>query len=291
MLTLPDLNRATDFMWRTARLLERFRYAFLFLGGPREPVLAALRPFQNADGGFGNGIEPDLRGPDSQPVPTWNALEIMDEADVFDAAVIAAVCGYLETITTDEGGVPFVLPSSRAYPHAPWWETPDDPPAALLPTAGLAAFLHKHGVQHPWLTRATDFCWRKIEVMDETSPYEMRMVFPFLDHVPDRDRAERAFAQVGPKLFEQKLVMLAVHSDVVDAHLPLDFAPHPGAMARRLFSDAVIEAHLDALAAGQAEDGGWTFSFPQWNPMTTLEWRAFSTIGALKTLRAYGRLG
>ena len=57
------------------------------------------------------------------------------------------------------------------------------------------------------------------------------------------------------------------------AHLPLDFAPH-----------------LDALAAGQQPDGGWTFSFPQWNALTTLEWRAFSTISALKTLRAYRRL-
>lgn len=289
-MTTPDLNRATDFMWRTARLLERFRYAHLFLGGPREPVLVALRPFQNADGGFGNAIEPDLRCPDSQPVPTWNALEIMDEAGVFDATVVQQVCDYLVTITTDEGGVPFVLPSSRAYPHAPWWETPDNPPASLLPTAGLAALLHKNGVAHPWLTRATDYCWRKIEALDQTSPYEMRMVLPFLHHAPDRTRAERAFERVGPKLFAQKLVTLDVNSDVVDAHLPLDFAPHPEAMARRLFSAAVIEAHLDALAAGQAEDGGWTFSFPQWNDMTTLEWRAFSTIGALKTLQAYGRL-
>lgn len=290
-MATPDLNRATDFMWRTARLLERYRYTYLFLGGPREPVLAALRPFQNADGGFGNGIEPDLRGPDSQPVPTWNAFEMLDEVDGFDDPMVPRACDYLATITTDEGGVPFVLPSSRNYPHAPWWETGDNPPAALLPTAGLAGFLHRHGVQHPWLDRATEFCWRKIEAMDATSAYEMRMVLPFLDAVPDRERAEATFARVGPKLLEQGLVALDPHGETADAHLPLDYAPTPDAMARRLFSDDVIDAHLDALAAGQQDDGGWTFSFPQWNPMTTLEWRAFSTIGALKTLRAYGRLG
>ena len=290
MTPIPDLTLAADFVWRSARLLERYRFAHLFLGGPREPVLAALRAFQNADGGFGNAIEPDLRCPDSQPVPTWNALEIMDEVGVFEPALARQVCDYLETITTAEGGVPFVLPSSRPYPHAPWWETVDHPPTTLLPTAGLTGLLHKHGIEHPWLTRATDYCWRKIEALDESSPYEMRMVLPFLDSAPDRDRAEAAFAHVGPKVFEQQLVTLEVNSDVVDAHLPLDYAPHPGAMARRLFSDAVIEAHLDALAAGQADDGGWTFSFPEWNPMTTLEWRAFSTIGALKTLRAYGRV-
>ena len=40
-------------------------------------------------------------------------------------------------------------------------------------------------------------------------------------------------------------------------HTPLNFAPRPQSLARRLFSDEVIEAHLDALASVQQEDGGW----------------------------------
>ncbi len=63
MKTRPDLSKATDFIWRTARLLDRHRFAFLFLDGPRDAVLRALRPYQNADGGFGHALEPDLRGP------------------------------------------------------------------------------------------------------------------------------------------------------------------------------------------------------------------------------------
>jgi hypothetical protein len=290
MPTTPNLDRATDFIWRNARLIDRLRYAHLFMDGAREPVLAALRPYQNADGGFGNAIEPDLRGPESEPVPTWNALEILDEIDGFSDPMLNAVCTWLESITTDEGGVPFVLPASRAYPHAPWWETPDNPPASLLPTAGLAGLMHKNGFSHPWLVRATDFCWRNIEALEATSPYEMHMILSFLDHAPDRDRAEAAFARISPKLFEQHLVALEVGGNGTQAHLPLDYAPHPDMMARRLFSDDVINAHLDATVAGQKEDGGWTFSFPQWNAATTLEWRAFATIGALKTLRAYGRM-
>ena len=35
-------------------------------------------------------------------------------------------------------------------------------------------------------------------------------------------------------------------------------------MARRLFSDEVIEAHLDHLLAAQRPDGGWTVNFPAW---------------------------
>src|SRR5258708_40067018 len=98
----PDLSQATDFIWRTARLLERRRFAYLFLDGSPEAVLEALLPYQNPDGGFGNGLEPDLRTPLSQPVPTWTALCILHEIENMDAALVAQICDYLLTITTPE---------------------------------------------------------------------------------------------------------------------------------------------------------------------------------------------
>ena len=73
-------------------------------------------------------------------------------------------------------------------------------------------------------------------------------------------------------------------------HTPLDFAPNPDSIARRLVDEATIEAHLDHLAAGQAEDGGWTFNWLAWSPVATSEWRGSLTVDALRTLRANGRL-
>jgi hypothetical protein len=288
MVTTPDLSKATDFIWRIARLLERRRFAYLFLGGEKQAVVEALRPYQNPDGGFGNGLEPDVRAPVSQPVPTWTALCVLDEAEAFDDPMVTRACDYLLSITTPEGGVPFVLLSVRDYPHAPWWETGDQPPASLNPTAAIAALLHKHRVEHPWLTIATEYCWRQLDALDQTSPYEMRAVLPFLDFVSDRQRAEQVFARVGPKILEQKLVALTPTTQE-ETHTPLNFAPAPQSLARRLFSDEVIEAHLDALASAQQEDGGWQFNWLDWNPATALEWRGMVTIEALVTLRAYGR--
>ena len=54
-------------------------------GGPAEAVVEALRGYRNSDGGFGHGLEPDLRGPGSQPAPTLYALEILDEAGAADS--------------------------------------------------------------------------------------------------------------------------------------------------------------------------------------------------------------
>lgn len=288
MKTTPDLSKATDFIWRTARLLERRRFAYLFLDGERQAVLEALRPYQNPDGGFGNALEPDVRAPVSQPIPTWTALCILDEVAAFDNSMVTRTCDYLQSITSEEGGVPFVLLSVRNYPRAPWWESGDSPTASLNPTAAIAALLHKHHIEHPWLAAATDYCWRQLDSMEQTNPYEMRAVLPFLDFVPDRQRAEEVFTRVGAKILEQKLVALTPTTEE-ETHTPLNFAPNPQSLARRLFADDVIEAHLDALATAQQEDGGWQFNWLAWNPAAALEWRGIVTIEALVTLRAYGR--
>jgi len=57
------LQKAQDFIWCNARLIERYLFTLLFANGSREPVLAALRAYQNEDGGFGNALEPDKRCP------------------------------------------------------------------------------------------------------------------------------------------------------------------------------------------------------------------------------------
>ena len=286
----PDLSAATAFVWRTARLLDRLRFAYLFLTGQRDPVLSALRAYRNPDGGFGNALEPDFRGPVSQPVTVASALEILDGVDALGDPMVGPALDYLSTVTAPDGGLPFVLPSARDYPRAPWWEPQgDDPPGSLFPTAAIAALLYKHQVDHAWVDAATGFCWRRIESVGSTDSYEMRAVLPFLDHAPDRPRAEEAFFRIGPKIFEQELVALDPEAPG-EVHTPLDFAPYPESLARGLFEDRVIEVHLDALAAAQQEDGGWTFNWPEWNLATTLEWRGFMTVRALSILRAYGWL-
>ncbi|MGH2813859.1 MAG: hypothetical protein ACRDLC_01770 [Actinomycetota bacterium] len=128
-----------------------------------------------------------------------------------------------------------------------------------------------------------------MDAMAETNPYEVRSVLPFLDHVPDRERAEAEFRRVGELTLAKGLVALDPAA-TGEVHGPLDFAPTPDTMARRLFSDEVVEAHLDHLLAAQQPDGGWTVNFPAWTEAAGLEWRTFITVHNLGVLRAYGRL-
>lgn len=301
-ITEDDIAAAERFVWVNGRLLDRLRFAYHF-GGRHgrgdhghdvapERVRDALRPYQNPDGGFGHALEPDLRGPTSQPegveVALWVLSEIASFDDPADDPMVGRACDWLAAHSTPEGGVPFVLPTVRDEPCAPWWQAPDDPPASVVPTAAIAGLLHAGGVEHPWVATATAYCWQAIEAMPEISPYEARSVLPFLDHVPDQLRAERAYHRIARFVLDGGHVALDPAA-TGEVHWPLDFAPRPGGFGRRMFADDIISDHLDALVARQRPDGGWTFNWPAWTPATEPEWRSVATINALLTLREYGR--
>jgi hypothetical protein len=290
------LDRAADFIWRSARLLDRQRFAHLFLGGSAEPVVAALWAYQNADGGFGNALEPDKRSPDGQPVDVEVALRVLDELDDEAiwlrapwAPVVERVIGFLGGITTTEGGIPWVLPTVRAYPHAPWWDTADNPPASVNPTAAIVGLFLKHGMRSPWVERATAYCWQAIAEGATVEVHELAAILTFLENAADRPRAEKEFNRIAERLFAAGLVELDPAATGY-VKKPLDWAPAPTSWCRRLFDDRVIADNLDALVARQEPDGGWTISWPPLSPLVELEWRGFVTVEALKTLRAYGRL-
>ncbi|MEI9991224.1 MAG: hypothetical protein WDM86_14405 [Rhizomicrobium sp.] len=281
------LAGARGFILRNARLLERRRFAAEFEGGPASAVVTALAAYRNDDGGFGVGLEPDKRDPASQPVDVQCALETMDSAGAFDRQLALGACDFLAKVSTAEGGVPFALPSVNSFPHVPWWDCEADPPANLNPTAALLGVLLKHRVEHDWIAPAVAFCWEAIAKIHRTEFHELMPVLAFLEHAPDRARAEVATRDVLGRIAAPG----AVEHDP-DAsgyvHMPLEWAPSPDSPCRRLFSDALIGTHLKALAAKQKDDGGWPISWDPISPGVEIEWRGVRTLDALRTLKAYG---
>ena len=282
----PDFDAAAGFLAGHARVLDRRVFERLFAGGTAEPVRDAVAAYRNADGGFGHALEPDLRTPASQPAAVEMALRTMDLADAWDERLVRDAVDWLVTIAPPEGGAAFVQPSVSEGPHAPWWVPAEG--ASLIQTGEVAALLYARGMAHPWLDGATRVMWAGIEKLAEPNGYEMFGVLAFLEHVPDRKRAEAAFEKVGPLLLSSGIVALDPGA-AGETFGPLDFAPLPGSIARRLFDGATIDAHLDHLAGAQKDDGGWMFNWPAWSPAAEADWRGFLTVDALRVLRANGR--
>ncbi|MET9445159.1 hypothetical protein [Streptomyces sp. NPDC006610] len=293
------LFRAEQFVWLTARVLEQRLFAHHFLHGDADPVETALDAYLNQDGGYGHALEPDLRGPVSQPLHTAHALRVLDSIGRCGGQRVERVCRYLTSVSTTDGALPAVHPSQRGYPAAPFVTVADDPPGDLLATGPVVGLLHRNEVWHAWLFRATDFCWRAVESLETTHPYEVEAAVTFLDSAPDRPRAEAAAERLGRLVREQRLAVL----DPEDAgshpvspgyapgehHFPYDYARTPHSLARAWFTDAEMARSLDFLAGQQQEDGGWPIRWRQWAPAPALEARPMVTIEALHTLRAHGR--
>jgi len=289
---MTDIAQAAQFVHGHGRLLERRRFEHRFGDAPdADAVLRALDAYRNADGGMGF-LEPDLRTPSSQPSAVLYAFgileEIRDDISVPPALTTGAL-DWITTITNDDGGIPFVLPSAADWPHAPWWTPRPDPPSSLLMTAGVAAAAHRLGLDHPWLVKAGDYVWAALEHLELGDAYSFRYAVHFLDATPDRERAQAELDRLAERMPDDG-VLIVEQGVEGEALSPLDVAPRPDHAGRALFPDALIERTLDELAAGQQPDGGWTFSWAAWNPAVAFEWRGVVTLEALNTLRAYGRL-
>lgn len=291
------LTRAGDFIWLTARVLEQRRYEHLFHGGSTEAVLTALSAYENPDGGYAYALEPDNRGPNSQPNPTITAITIFEETHAIDSPRAQAAVDYLGDVTLPDGSIPVMVEGSEAYPNAPWI-VPDGNGSVLL-TALMMSALHRAGVERPWMAKTTDYLWQAIESIEKTHPYEAIFAMRFLDEVPDRERAARVAERLGTIVRDGNLVVID-HSDPgryeVEGYAPgevfyaHDYAPRPTSLARKWFNDEELAEALDHLESEQGEDGGWPVTMKQWAPGTHLEWRPVQTLGMLEVLSAYGRV-
>ena len=280
-----DLPAAENFIWSAARLVDRHRYSMLFDDGPAEPVIDALRAYRNPDGGFGHALEPDLRGPASQPAPTLYALEILSEAGAADSALVRAARAWLAQIAAPDGSIPSALPGFEAYPHAPWFAAA---PGSIL-TLALSGALHGGGVtEDAWLQRATTWCWRSIETAEQPGGYWLKFACAFLDAVPDEERARAAIASLTTRVDPSAVVPVGgVEGETLR---PLDLSPRPGSRSRDLVGQDEIDAHLDAVESEQQPDGGWRFDWLAWSPAQTTDWRGNVTLRALIWLRDHGRI-
>ncbi|MFX1317135.1 MAG: hypothetical protein ACFE9T_14840, partial [Promethearchaeota archaeon] len=76
-----QIKKIKEFIFKNSRLLERRLFSFFFEKGEKNDVIKALVAYQNLDGGFGNGIEPDLLCPDSSAIGAETAMYYFDLLD------------------------------------------------------------------------------------------------------------------------------------------------------------------------------------------------------------------
>jgi hypothetical protein len=292
-----DLSAAVAFVATHGRVLDRRRLD-LRLGGDTRPaeVFAALGAYRNSNGGYGWGLEPDLRSHESQPAAAMHAFEVLADAAPATTPAGVELCDWLAAHTLSDGGLPLALAVSEQAGNAPFWNSAASTISSLQMTAQVAANAHlvarfDRGVQsHPWLAAATTWSLSRIDHLAAPSAHELLWAVRFLDAAaPVQPVAASLVERLGHLFASDDGVVPVAGGAEGESLRPLDFARDPEGPARRLFRDEVVVAELDRLAARQQPDGGWAVDFASASPAAALEWRGYVTVEAVSQLLRDGR--
>lgn len=303
-LLQPDAYARARAFLDAGRPLEAAAFAHALEGGPAWQVLDALAVFQNPDGGFGHGLEPDLLCGSSSALATSVALRRLAALDVpANHAVVEGALGWARRAIDPHARTWRIVPTDAgSAPHAPWWDAEGLEERfnafTLNPKAEMLAQLYTLGAgEDGWLDRLADDVVREIENrLAARLPLDMHELIACVSLVD----APHVPVQVRRRLHEllAPLVDAGVERDPEAWRSyelrPLAVAPRPGcAFAGQLAE--VVELELEYLLHEQADDGGW---WPTWTWGRDEDvwlrqqrvWAGVLTLEALVHLDRYGRV-
>ncbi|MGM9940747.1 MAG: hypothetical protein ACI32N_02000 [Bulleidia sp.] len=137
-------EKALRFIHEYGRSLDLAVYDYHMHNGSPQKVQQELLAYQNADGGFGHGLEMDYLNPHSTPIAVNEALHILHRVSLLkkDNPVVQGIVSWL---TSGDGYDRqkhrwlFAVASNLDYPHAAWWEKKGDGISGMNPSVSLAA--------------------------------------------------------------------------------------------------------------------------------------------------------
>jgi hypothetical protein len=300
-ITSADIERIEMYLAEHCRSLEVARFRFLLGVAAAGDVARELEAFRNPDGGFGHGLEPDFQLPDSSPMATSIAFQIMKSVkDVECESLVAQAVRFLEgTYRPERPGWQAVHSAVDDYPHAPWWTydaatggTPIDRSWGN-PTAELIGYLVRHQrlvreLDPAALARTAVDRAKQLDVFDPHETYCFLRLFPELpkdlqlELVPPMNRAIIALVETDPAAWGSYVAK------------PLDFVKSPDSVFFALLEEAV-EEHLDYVVDARNGDGVWE---PTWEwgrypdawRTARLHWIGVLACENLAALQAFGRV-
>ncbi|ESA34457.1 hypothetical protein N836_16910 [Leptolyngbya sp. Heron Island J] len=257
ILSAQQLHPAKELIFKQGRLLERKLYEYMFESGDRGACLKALLAYQNADGGFGNGLEPDVLCPASTPIGAESALFVLDMLDYRESDVIAPLLDWLEANQSESGAIAYPPPTLTQYPHQPWWNKPDSDRVLVL--AGMLS---------NWQCDRANFFAKVRQFYDQSQPedgysFYSYPLFVYLARCRQNDDEQK---------FNELLQQLPSILSTNEEHFPL-FSRYWYHLKDVVASD-VLDQAAEVVATAIRDDGGIIQLYPDlpwWQPIFTLD--------------------
>ena len=302
MLTRTALEASRQFIEQKGRPLEIARFHYAFNGASANSVVAALKEFQNPDGGFGHGLEPDLRTNDSSALCTSIAFQVLRSINgTSDHECVSGAIAYLlKTLDQKEWHWPIIPKSAQQSPHAPWWEQSDEEEKSELfslnPTAEMLGYLYdyQHLVPETIISQISE---RVMGALSNTEQIAMHDLLCCLRLMKTKTLPDEFREQIRQAVAQQ-----------IDGTVEKDSAAWEGYCLRPLQvidvpdspfiagMEEAVEANLAYEISNQGEEGAWlpTWSwgdmFPDAWQQARQDWSGVITVETLLVLKRFGCL-
>ncbi len=301
ILTQQAFNKARSYIFNHGRSLDQHLFTYHFEAGKAAPVLAALAHFQNADGGFGHGLEPDVRTPASSAIATSHAFAILREVGATgkDEIVKQAVAYCINSYDAENQVWPIVPPEVEDAPHAPWWTfaTLDFGGFLANPFASIVGHLNHYAELVPpdFLADVTAVALQRLKEKPVTDMHDFYCYMGLAETntlpLPQQELVCAQLLQTLSGLVETDPTQWSEYN-----MKPLDVVSAPDRFWATAVAPQAIQANLDYLITQQLSDGSWPLAW-SWEHVDAAAWRQAEqdwkghiAVSNLQILQAFGRI-
>ncbi|HNT55030.1 MAG TPA: hypothetical protein PKG95_09985 [Anaerolineaceae bacterium] len=302
MMGSAAFEAAQQFIEKNARPLEVARFRQAFAAGPAGTVFAALKKYQNPDGGFGQALEPDLRARESSALGTSVAFQVIraTPAPPEPDLVARAVRFLLETLDRVEGHWRIIPIAAEQSPHAPWWHQTGREAAwngfSLNPSAELLGYLCDYAELVPAdvLALLAGRVLGHLGGLQEIGMHDLLCCIRLFQTRSLPGEVRTPLTRELNRLIPGNVACLPAQWSEYSLR-PLQVVTSPESPFLPELKDAV-EANLNYEISTQNPDGSWTpnwtwgGAYPEDWLMARREWSGIITLEKLLLLKTFGRI-
>ncbi len=266
-----EIEQIVHGMLHVARPLEISRVRHLLSDGSIDEIIRELSVFQNPDGGFGHGLEPDFWNPHSSAIQSWVACNIIrDHAiDPFHPMVSNLLEYLKETFDPSIMRWHAIDKDNKNHPHAPWWAE-EGSSSSFNPSASLAGFVVKYGnpmdPMYKLAKKVIDEALVFILNAQTVEPHELRCLIEMMNDITLDYRTNATF-----KKAKNNMILLIDRAIENDDQLwfksyvtkPSQLIKHHPSLGSEVFHDQLVR-ELDLALEHQNDDHLWSIT---WNWM------------------------
>lgn len=295
-----SFEMAENYIYNNARDIDICLFELIFKNKCSHDFLKVLKNYQNEDGGFGHGIEPDFWLKESSPIATTFAFQYLDylneNSDNVQEIKKNGLNYFIYSMDKENLRWISVPKTINNFPHAPWWhynEDDDNEDDWGNPSAEITGYLNNSFeiIDYKILNQLNDKAIKNLIYKTEIEMHELSCYIRMYENFQDELKA----------LLYPKLKVLIKNTLKYTEEGWKTYSAVPSMFIFNKNSDfaddfsSVINDYLNYLIKSQNNNGSWTPTWQwgwdetNWNISKKI-WSGLLTVKNLFYLKDFGRI-